>query len=143
MKLGLSTVRREPHLELVMQAQVRDCALENFFAHDNLLGMDPGDRLYTINPPMYDSWGENLNAGAGYTNGNNVPDADGPAQVMVNWMNSDKHRDNILRPVYDYVGVGIYYLPSGPYRCYWGLLFGGDPKTDPATVDHLDPLEVE
>jgi uncharacterized protein YkwD len=140
---GLTTVKREPHLELVIQGHVRDLALQNYFNHDNLMGMDPGDRLYTINPPVYDYWGENLNAGAGYTNGNTVPDSNGPDQVMEDWMNSQKHRDNILRASYEYVGVGLYYLPSGPFRCYWGLLFGGGPNADPATAEYIYPLDVQ
>lgn len=140
---GLTTVKREPHLELVIQAHVRDLALQNYFNHDNLMGMDPGDRLYTINPPVYDYWGENLNAGAGYTNGNTTPDSNGPDQVLEDWMNSQKHRDNILRASYEYVGVGLYYLPSGPYRCYWGLLFGGGPNADPASAEYIYPLDVQ
>lgn len=45
-----------------------------------------------------------------------------PEEVMTDWMNSKSHRENILSPKYDGVGIG-YYESEG--ICYWVQLFVG------------------
>lgn len=41
-------------------------------------------------------------------------------EVVQSWMNSPAHRDNILKPDYDYIGVGAY-LDKG--KIYWSQFF--------------------
>jgi uncharacterized protein YkwD len=105
-------------------------------------GLDYGGRLQAVQPPGYNRWGEVLNAGAGYTNGQPGPDSDGPQQVMNDWLSSPGHRQIIMSPNFSYAGMGIYYFPGDAFRCYWGMLFAGEPKDDPFSHDYIDPEEV-
>ncbi len=44
-------------------------------------------------------------------------------EVVVGWMNSEGHRENILRPTFTRIGVGCYRDAAG--RAHWVQLFGG------------------
>jgi uncharacterized protein YkwD len=89
----------------------------DFFAHENpVTGTDLVDRaeefgIWVQTTPNYMAIGENL--AAGQTT---------PAQVMEDWMNSVKHRDNILNPNFTELGVGV--RTGGSYRIYWVQEFG-------------------
>jgi hypothetical protein len=43
---------------------------------------------------------------------------------MVAWMNSPEHRDNILEPDYDEVGIGV--VPGTPGDTSWGATYTTD-----------------
>jgi hypothetical protein len=43
---------------------------------------------------------------------------------MVAWMNSPEHRDNILEPEYDEVGIGV--VPGTPGDTSWGATYTTD-----------------
>ena len=43
--------------------------------------------------------------------------------VMTEWMNSQTHKDNILRKDYKKVGIACYYDPTTTYQYYWVEVF--------------------
>ncbi|MCH5196890.1 MAG: transporter, partial [Oscillospiraceae bacterium] len=45
-----------------------------------------------------------------------------PSAVVDAWMNSAGHRNNILNPDLEYLGVGYYSVSAG-YGSYWAQLF--------------------
>lgn len=97
-------------------------ATNGFFDHTNLKGEDPTDRAirnqYIVEKYIGEGYysvgiGENLGSmptgnveGMGYI----YSDADiiGKAHVD-SWMDSSGHRENILNPEYDVIGVGVAY----------------------------------
>jgi len=58
--------------------------------------------------------GENLMAGNG---------AVSPATVVAAWMNSPKHRANILNETYTKLSVGFVFDPETKYKTYWSEFF--------------------
>jgi uncharacterized protein YkwD len=117
---GLVPLTRDNHLEMVIQAHCRDLALRDYFEHETPEGLDPFQRLDTIDPAFYNLAGENIAAGQ-----------QSPQEVVDGWMNSPGHRANILKPEYRKIGIGVYYdAAGGPFDFYYGQLFAtftGDP----------------
>jgi hypothetical protein len=77
------------------------------FAHLDESGHNVVDRVLSADPEMTNHWlvlGENLGWG---TYGMATP-----RSMVEGWMNSPTHRDNILFPGYDEIGVGI--TPGAP-----------------------------
>ena len=83
---------------------------DRYFDHvDPVTGEGPGERVITSGY-AYLSVGENLAAGQMT-----------PEQVIVEWMNSPSHRDNILAPNWTEAGVGV--RLGGQYDIYWVMVF--------------------
>jgi uncharacterized protein YkwD len=109
-----STGEFEPAGPLAMDASLRcaarshsmDMSERDFFDHENLDGLGPGDRLDLAE---YDgsAWGENI--AWGYAT---------PEAVVAGWMNSPGHCANIMTAHFTLIGVGYY---SGSY---WTQTFG-------------------
>ena len=85
-----------------------DMDVRDFFSHTNPDGEEPWDRL-TAAGISWSAAGENIAYGQ--------PD---PVSVMIAWMNSPGHRDNILRTSFTRLGVGVHDAPGGPW---WTQLF--------------------
>lgn len=83
----------------VARGHSRDMYRNGYFAHVDLRGGDPFDRMKRADIP-YDSAGENLAI---------APDI---GEAHDGLMRSRDHRENILRAEFDQVGIGIY---EGPY----------------------------
>lgn len=64
---------------------------------------------YNIN---YTECGENIAAGQKK-----------PEDVVKAWMNSPRHRDNILNPHFTHVGIGHVITSNAEYSVYWVLIF--------------------
>ena len=63
--------------------------------------------------------GENIAAGA-----NNADET-----VLTQWRNSKGHYDNLMKPNYQTIGVGVVYVPGSQLTYYWVQLFGIDGVT--------------
>lgn len=87
---------------LMNAADIRASELKKSFSHNR----PDGSSFSTVSSKAY---GENI--AAGYKT---------PKEVVTGWMNSQGHRENILNPNYDTIGIG--YLKSG--SSYWVQLFG-------------------
>ncbi|MBI5158927.1 CAP domain-containing protein [Candidatus Micrarchaeota archaeon] len=105
-KNGLPALKWADDLSSVARNHSRDMGLNGFFAHENLQGKSPFDRISEagIN---YSVAGENL--GLTY----NYPDQ--VKEIVKQWMNSPSHRKNILDPEFEESGVGVYKSINSTY----------------------------
>lgn len=112
---GKAAMTRSCGLDKIAQAQARDMALRNYFAHMNPEGMQPWDRLAAGTLKDY-SWvidgkavsdisfnGVAENAAKGYKSAQAVIDG---------WIVSEGHKHNLLNVDYTHVGTGVYYDPA-------------------------------
>ena len=93
-KNGLKPLQFDPELVPVARAHSQDMFAKGYFAHDNLEGKDPFDRM-RASGIRFQSAGENLAL------------AQTVEIAHVNLMNSPGHRANILNPSFGRVGIGI------------------------------------
>jgi uncharacterized protein YkwD len=100
---GLKPLKPDPEMTMVARAHSRDMFLKGYFAHVNLEGQDPFDRMKEARV-NFRSAGENLAL------------AKTVEMAHKNLMNSPGHRANILQPAYGRLGIGI--LDGG----YYGLM---------------------
>lgn len=104
----------EPALRCAARLHSVDMHVRNFFAHDNLDGVDPFQRMEAAG--FVGSYmGENIAYGPGE-----------PADVMAMWMDSDGHCANIMNPNFTLLGVGYHPGSSerGGRRHFWTQNFG-------------------
>ena len=99
-KRGLKPLQFDPDLVPVARAHSQDMFAKGYFAHDNLDGKDPFDRMRAAGI-RFQSAGENLAL------------AQTVEIAHVNLMNSPGHKANILNPAFGRVGIGI--LDGGFY----------------------------
>lgn len=112
-------------LELVEAAQVHsvDMANNNFFSHTGSDGSRPWERAQEQG---YGSIFVGENIAAGYTSA---------AAVVEGWMNSQGHRENILKPEYTEIGFGFFSNPNSQYGNYWTQKFGNRDNSGSSTGD--------
>jgi uncharacterized protein YkwD len=116
---GLQPLSVVPGLTQPSAAYSARMVSEDFFAHVAPDGATLTDRLEAngyIDPDGDWTVGENIAWGQG-----NISTA---RAIMVAWMNSPEHRDNILEPDYDEVGIGI--VPGTPGDTSWGATYTTD-----------------
>lgn len=118
-KYGLRPVRINLLLNQVALGHSEDMAMQDFFDHIGLDGSEPWDRMRAAGY-QYSVAAENI--AAGFMS---------PEAVVQAWMDSPGHRDNILAPDVEEIGVGYYYLPGDRgavnYKHYWTQVFGTPP----------------
>ena len=119
---GLDELVWDEKLVEIAREHSEDIANNDFFSHVNPNGESPTDRTrrqgYALYKDLGGGWhsegiAENIGTmaagnvvGIGYV-GN---DADSIAKAQVeSWMGSSGHRENILKPDYDRLGVGVGY----------------------------------
>jgi uncharacterized protein YkwD len=116
---GLSPLTVTPGLTQPSQAYSVRMVTENFFAHVAPDGATLTDRLEAdgyIAPDGDWTVGENLAWGQG--------DISTARQITIAWMNSPDHRENILTPEFDEIGIGI--VPGTPGDASWGATYTTD-----------------
>lgn len=86
-------------------------------------------QLYSHTRPNGTSWDtaciEPTDGGA-YLEGENLVvgnSAVSPETTVAAWMNSEKHRENILNPNYTKLAVGFYFNSNTEYRTHWAQYF--------------------
>jgi uncharacterized protein YkwD len=99
-KRGLKILVADTEMLQVARAHSQDMFAKGYFAHDDLNGKDPFDRMRAANI-HFETAGENLAL------------AQTVEIAHVNLMNSPGHRANILNPSFGRVGIGI--LDGGFY----------------------------
>ncbi len=99
---GMSTLSYSNLMEKYARIKSKDMGDKNYFDHRNLEG-----ELITAQMARdgisYRSWGENIAYIGGVSDINELAN-----QFMINWMNSQGHRENILSPNFTSIGVGVY-----------------------------------
>ena len=99
-KRGLKPLVADPEMLQIARAHSQDMFAKGYFAHDDLDGKDPFDRMRAANI-HFETAGENLAL------------AQTVEIAHVNLMNSPGHRANILNPSFGRVAIGI--LDGGFY----------------------------
>ncbi|MGY5152039.1 MAG: CAP domain-containing protein [Candidatus Nitrosopumilus sp. bin_6a] len=122
---GLNQLSVDRNLEKIAYDHSHDMAINNFFDHVNLKGMEPTDRANNARYSCVKDYGSyytdgiaenifqnNLYNSISYING--IPTSydwntneDIARQVVSGWMNSPGHRANILESTYDREGIGV------------------------------------
>ena len=112
---GLPLLQLDPELVMVARERSSDMAQRGYFAHVSPTGETFSSLMQAQGVSC--SWcGENI----AY---NTYPDDQTVAVVLSAWMASPGHRDNILRPTFDRVGVGVALGGSGAK--YYTAVFAG------------------
>jgi uncharacterized protein YkwD len=100
-RAGLPPLVENGLLDRSAERHSADMVARRFFEHVNPEGVPPESRMaaagYTLLP--------------GATTGENIAWGDGglasPAAIVDSWMHSPEHRENILRPAFREVGIGV------------------------------------
>lgn len=108
---GLPPLERVPKVDAIARHHSQDMSRRNYFSHDTPEGLDPTDRAERAG---YDCTADH---GSHYTHGlaENIFWHSGDwygaerlaDKIMDWWMNSPGHRQNIMNPDYDRIGVGV------------------------------------
>src|SRR5690242_20264004 len=99
---GLTPLRTNGRLRTAALAHSVDMVTNHYFAHEDLKGGDPEDRIARAGYlPRYGPWviGENIAWGTDYLAT--------PREIVRAWMNSTPHRHNILYTDFREIGIGI------------------------------------
>ena len=111
-KVGADPLQIDQQLDQAADLHSQDQASMNTMSHTGSNGSDMGSRVQDTGY-QYSTAGENVAAG--------YPDAEA---VMAGWMGSDGHRENILDPNFEDLGVG--YSVGDDGNAYWTQVFGAD-----------------
>ena len=123
---GLAALRQERRLELAAQRHAADMVSRRFFDHDTPEGTDPQQRMLAAGYRSDNAiTGENIAWATG--------DKSSPAGIVDVWMHSAPHREDILRPEFVEVGVGVAFgAPARPRSpdlpATYVTDFGGPPR---------------
>ncbi|WP_346940586.1 CAP domain-containing protein [uncultured Clostridium sp.] len=101
-RAGMSTLSYSSLMEKYARIKSKDMGDRNYFDHKNLEGELITSQM-ARDGISYRAWGENLAYIGGVSDINELAN-----QFMINWMNSQGHRENILSPDYTSIGVGVY-----------------------------------
>ena len=104
---GCPPLLLNPNLNAAAQRHSDDMASHDFMAHTGSDGSTPWLRMQEAGY-SFSSAAENIAAGYGT-----------PEDVVAAWMNSARHRDNILNCALNDMGVGYSENNSSQYRRYW------------------------
>lgn len=108
-KVGLKPLLMDWELQRVARTKACDMVQKNYFSHQSPTYGSPFDMMTRFGI-QYRSAGENIASGQKT-----------PAEVMESWMNSQGHRENILKSNFTHIGVG--YCKGGPYGHMWVQMF--------------------
>ena len=110
---GQEPLRWDAELSRLARGHSENMARENFFSHTDAKGLDTADRAAAVGVCGWRAIAENI----AYNQG-----LDDPVGFAVErWMQSTKHRENILRPVFTHAGIGISRAADG--RVYFTQVF--------------------
>ncbi|GMV12705.1 MAG: CAP domain-containing protein [Myxococcales bacterium] len=99
-------------LRATARAHAADMAQKGYFAHDNLEGKSPFDRMSEAGY-QWSTAGENIAAGS--------PTPEG---AMDQWMKSPGHCANIMKAEFEDIGVGYAAQDGSKFTHYWVQNFG-------------------
>jgi uncharacterized protein YkwD len=111
-KVGADPLQINEQLDQAADLHTQDQASINTLSHTGSNGSNSADRILNTGY-QYSTTGENVAVG--------YPDAEA---VMAGWMASDGHRENILNPSFEELGVGYSVGEDG--SAYWTQDFGAD-----------------
>lgn len=99
----LQPFEEDAHLTQLAIIKAQDMIKRNYFEHESPHYGHPWD-MATLFDYEYTSYGENI-----------ARNFATPEQTVTAWMASPKHRENILKPSFTYLGVGVQKTKDGNY----------------------------
>ncbi|MCP4699637.1 MAG: transglycosylase SLT domain-containing protein [Gammaproteobacteria bacterium] len=111
-KADLPALCISAQLTQAAQAHAQEMAQQNYFSHTGLNGSDVGSRAQAEGY-VYRVIGENISAGR-----------DNSAETIAAWMDSPRHRDNMLNPEFTEAGFGYAGNSASDYQDYWVQVLG-------------------
>jgi uncharacterized protein YkwD len=101
---GLAPLRLDETLRGIARNHDDDMLARGFFSHVNPSGEDPGARVARQDRRLIGVVGENIWESSGAYASQHT---DLAAEIMKGWMNSEGHRENILRKEFTHIGAGV------------------------------------
>jgi len=111
-KQGIAPCKLNWELSRVARTKSQDMVNKNYFSHQSPTYGSPFQMMKQFGI-QFRTAGENIASGQ-----------QTPAAVMQSWMNSQGHRENIMNPSFDEIGVG--YVKGGQYGHMWTQQFIGN-----------------
>lgn len=109
---GLSELDYDEEIATIARIHSQDMNQREYFSHVNPEGEGPGDRFGDLFPRECRAVGENIayiKTGFGrYGSAKAIAE-----RIVEGWMNSEGHRENILRENWDSEGIGVYIGDDG------------------------------
>lgn len=104
---GLNELEHDDEIASVARMHSQDMNERDYFSHTNPEGETPADRFGELYPSECRAVGENLayiQVGAGgYGSAEEIAE-----RIVQGWMDSEGHRENLLRENWDSEGIGVY-----------------------------------
>ncbi len=134
---GRRALHWDSALASMARARAKDMIVRNYFAHQI-----PPDG-HTVFDVMSNA-GYCFNLAGENIGWNNYPDDQSTSQIQTMFMNSPDHRQNILGPAWDVMGIGAYKGPDG--KKMWAVVFADKcgsvaPKPTPRPVKPKPPVK--
>jgi uncharacterized YkwD family protein len=108
-KVGIPSLKENGELSLIARDKSQDFINKNYFAHNSPTYGTPFEMLRTYGIKFTEA-GENIAKGQ-----------KSAVEVMDSWMNSPGHRENILNPNFNKLGVGV--VEDNKGVLYWTQIF--------------------
>lgn len=109
---GLSELNHDDEIAAIARTHSQDMNEREYFSHTNPEGEGPGDRFGDLYPRECRAVGENIayieTGFGGYDSAEAIAE-----RIVEGWMNSEGHRENILRENWDSEGIGVYIGDDG------------------------------
>ncbi len=101
---GLPPLANDATLAQISRRHSSDMLRRGYFDHVTPEGVTPEQRVAAGHRSLIGVTGENVWSGSGYP----LEELDDVARIVVDdWMESPGHRENVLRPGYTHLGIGI------------------------------------
>ncbi len=111
---GLKELEWDPDLYRMARSHSDSMARYDFFSHTDPRGLGMVKRARLTGLEGWRALGENLAYNSGYSD---------PAAFAVDaWIESQKHRHNMLRPMFTHTAIGVAYMSDG--RIFFTQVFG-------------------
>ncbi len=104
---GIRPLLPEPGLRSIARAHSDDMIARDFFGHINPDGETIAGRIARGHRQRIRISGENIWRGAGYRTSGSANLQMLAKEIVDDWMNSAGHRENLLRPEFSHLGVGV------------------------------------
>ena len=140
---GRKALHWDASLATFARARAKDMIVRNYFAHQI-----PPDG-HTVFDVMSNA-GYCFNLAGENIGWNNYPEDQATSEIQTMFMNSPDHRQNILGPAWDVVGIGAYQGPDG--KKMWAVVFADKcgsvapaptPKPKPKPTTRPTPTKVK
>jgi uncharacterized protein YkwD len=104
---GLNELEHDDEIAAISRTHSQDMNERDYFSHTNPEGETPADRFGDLYPAECRAVGENLayiqSGAGGHGSAESIAD-----RIVQGWMDSDGHRENLLRENWDSQGIGVY-----------------------------------